>query len=105
MTRLVTKGRASPPCKNFLSLKKCLGHIVCITITIVFVHAIDVKFGPPSENPSPPLVFKAVYGSAGDCCLVTSASYATQLSLLKIKNFRFNIKFYYAKLMPKFYSS
>ena len=38
VTRPVSKGRASPP------LKKCLGHIVCITI--VFVHAIDVKFGP-----------------------------------------------------------
>ena len=88
MTRLVTKGRASPPCNNFLSLKKCLGHIVCITITIVFVHAIDLKCGPPSENSSPPLVFQAVYGSAGDCCLVTSASYATQLSL---KNKKFQV--------------
>jgi len=71
-------------------LKKCLGHNVCITI--VFVHAFDVKFGPPSENSSPLLVCQAGYGSAGDCCLMTSVSYATQLSLFRIKIFRFNIK-------------
>jgi len=28
-------------------LKKCLGHIVYITI--VFVHAVDVKFGVPQK--------------------------------------------------------
>ena len=84
MIRLVTKGRASPPCKNFLFLKKCLGHIVCITMTIVFVHTFDVKFGPPSENSSPPLVSKAGNGSAGDRCLVTSVSYATELRLFTI---------------------
>jgi len=28
----------------------------------------------------------------GDCCLVTSVSYATQLSLFTMKFFRFNIK-------------
>jgi len=60
---------------------------------IVFVHDIDVKFGPPSESYSPTLVSKAGYGSAGDCCLVTSVSYATQLRLFTIKFFRFNIKF------------
>jgi len=40
-----------------------------------------------------PLVSQAGYGSAGDCCLVTFVSYATQLSLFTIKFFRFNIKF------------
>jgi len=72
-------------------MKKCLGHIACITI--VFVHAIDVKFGPPSVHSSSPLVSQAGYGSARDCCLVTSVSYATQFSLFTIKFFRFNIKF------------
>jgi len=64
-------------------------------MTIVFVHAIDAKFGSPSENSSSPLtlVSKAGYGSAGDCCIVTSVSYTTQLSLFTIKFFRFNIKF------------
>jgi len=38
-------------------------------------------------------VSKAGYGFAGDCCLVTSASYATQLSLFTIKFFWFDIKF------------
>jgi len=71
-------------------MKKCLGHIVCITI--VFVDAIDVRFEPPSENYSSPLVSQAGYGSASDCCLVTSVSYATQLSLFTIKFIRFNIK-------------
>jgi len=51
MTRPATKERASPTLKNF-PLKKCLGHIV--GITIVLVHAIDVKFGPPSEISPPP---------------------------------------------------
>jgi len=37
-------------------------------------------------------VSKAGYGSAGDCCIVTSVSYATQLSLFTIKFFRFIIK-------------
>ena len=83
VTRPVTKGRAPHTWKNFLPPEKCLGHIVCITI--VFVHAIEVKFGPPSENSSPLLVSQAGYGSAGDCCLVTSVSYATQLSLFTIK--------------------
>jgi len=71
-------------------MNECLGHIVCMII--VLVHAFDVKFLPPSENSSPPLVCQAGYGSAGDCCLVTSVSYATQLSLFTIKFFRFNIK-------------
>jgi len=53
VTRPVSKGRASRTWKNFLPLlKNCLGHTVCITI--VFVYAIDVNFGPPSENSSPP---------------------------------------------------
>ena len=63
-----------------------------VCITIVLVHAFYVKFGLPSENYSPLLVCQAGYGSAGDCCLVTSVSYATQLSLFTIQFFRFNIK-------------
>jgi len=55
------------------------------------LRAINVKFGPPSENCSSPLVSQAVYGSAGYCCLVTSVSYATHFSLFTIKIFRFNI--------------
>ena len=84
--RSVTKGRAWPPWKNFLSPEKCLGHILCITNALV--HAIDVKFGSPSEILLP-LVSKAGYGSAGDCWLVTFVSYATQLSLFTIKVFSF----------------
>jgi len=60
--------------------------------TIVLVHAFDVKFVLPSENYSPLLVCQAGCVSAGDCCLVTSVSYATQLSLFTIKFFGFNIK-------------
>jgi len=62
-------------------------------MTIVFVHVIDVKFGPSSENSSPSLMSQADYRSAGDCCLMTSVSYATQFSLFTIKIFRFNIKY------------
>jgi len=60
---------------------------------LFFLHAGDVKFGLPSENYSSPMVSQAGYGSTGDCCLVTSVSYATQLSLFTIKIFRFSIKF------------
>ena len=77
--------KLSPP------LRKCLRHIVCITI--VFVHVSDVTFRPIPENYSSPLVSQASYGSAGDCYLVTSVSYATQLRLYTINFFRFNIKF------------
>ena len=91
VTRPVTKGRTSPPWRNFLlPWNNVLDIIACITI--VLVHAFDVKFVPPSENSSPLLVCQADYGSAGDCCLVTSASYAIQLSVFTVKIFRFNIK-------------
>ena len=90
------RGELRPPGKTFSSSEKCLRHIVCKTI--VFVHAIDVKFGPPSENSSPPLVSKAGYGFAGDCCLVTSVSDATQLSLFTIKFFRFDIKYWIGEI-------
>jgi len=63
-----------------------------VCTTNVLLHAFDVKFVPPSENSSPFMVCQAGYGSAGDCCLVTSVSYATQISLFTIKFFRFNIK-------------
>ena len=89
VTRPVNNERVSPLEKLSPSLKKCLGHTVCITI--VFVHAINVKFGSPSENSWPPLVSKLVTGLLGNCCLVTSVSYATQLSLFTIKIFGFNI--------------
>jgi len=42
-----------PAGKTFSPSEKCHGRIVCITT--VFVHAIDVKFEPPSEKYSPPL--------------------------------------------------
>jgi len=44
------------------------------------LRAITVKFGPLSENCSSPLVSQDGYGSAGDCCLVTSVSYAAHFS-------------------------
>jgi len=91
VTRSVTKRRASPHWKNFLPPEKCLGHIICITI--VFVHAIDVKFESPSENSTPPPGVQSWLQVASDCCLVTSVSHATQLSLFTIKFFRFNINF------------
>jgi len=72
------RGGLRPPGKTYSHPKKCLGHIVCTTI--VFVHAIGVKFGLPQKIIRP-LVSQAGYGSAGDCCLVTSVSYATRLSL------------------------
>jgi len=59
----------------------------CYMLCNALLHAINVKFGPPSENYSSPLVSQAGYGSAGDCC------YATRFSLFTIKFFRFNIKF------------
>jgi len=54
------RGRASLPGKTFSPMKKCLGHIACTTI--VFVHVIKVKFGPPSENSSLPWCPKLVTG-------------------------------------------
>jgi len=61
VTRPVTQGRASPPLEKLSPpLRKCLGHIVCLTI--VFVHAIDVKFWTPSENSSPLWCPKLVTG-------------------------------------------
>ena len=65
----------------------------CYMLCNALLHAINVKFGPPSANYSSPLVSQAGYGSAGDCCLVTSVSYATRFSIFTIKFFRFNIKF------------
>ena len=73
VTRPVTTGGGLRPLEKLSPpLKKCLGHIACITS--VLVHAFDVIFVPPSEYYSPLLVSKAGYGSAGDCCLVTSVS-------------------------------
>jgi len=50
VTRPVTE--FCSPGKAFFPREKCLGHIVCITI--VFVHAFDVNFVPPSEISSTP---------------------------------------------------
>ena len=87
MTRPVTKGRASPPWRNFLLPWK---NVLCITV--VLVHGFDVKFVPPLENSLSLLMCQAGYWSAGDCCLVTSVSYATQPSLFTIKFFMLNTK-------------
>jgi len=60
VSRPVSKGGLRLHGKTFSSPEKCLGYIVCINI--VFVHAIDVKFGPPSENSSPLWCPKLVTG-------------------------------------------
>jgi len=60
-------------------------------VTIVLVRDFD-KICASLRTLFPPLVSQVGYGSAGDCCLVTSVSYVTQLSLLTIKFFKFNIK-------------
>jgi len=90
MTIPVTKERASLPWKNFLPPEK-ISWVYCIQlyITIVFVHAVDVKFGLLQKTIRPP----GVPGWLPVCCLVTSVSYSTQLSLFAIKFFRLNIKF------------
>jgi len=65
----------------------------CYMLCDALLHAINEKFGPTSENSLSPLVFQLGYGSTGDGCLVTSVSYAIHFSPIKIKIFRFNIKF------------
>ena len=89
-TRSVTKGRPWPHWKYFLPPEK-MSWTYCMH-THCFLSCYRCKIWVSSENSSP-LVSKAGYGSAGDCYLVTSVSYATQLSLFTIKFFRFNIKF------------
>jgi len=71
-----TKGRASPPWKNFLPPEKiswtyCMHNhcFRCYMLCNALLHVINVKFGLPSENYLSPLVSQAGYGSAGDCCL------------------------------------
>jgi len=94
VTRSVTKRRASPHWKNFLppenmSWTYCLHnlHNRC------FHTCYRCKIWVSLRKSSLPLMSNAGYGSAGDCCLMTSVSYATQPSLFTIKFFRFNIKF------------
>jgi len=53
------------------------------------LHAV----GYPFDCPNNVCLIKAGYKSAGDCYILTSVSYGTQLSLFTIKFFRFNIKF------------
>jgi len=91
VTRPVTKGRAlpsleklSPPLK--ISCTYCMHHHCFRTCYRCKISASLRKFFAALE-------FQADYWSAGDCYLVTSVSYATQLSLFTIKFFRFNIKF------------
>jgi len=100
VTRPAIKRRASPLWKNFFPPEKmswtyCMHNhcFRCYMLCNALSRAINVKFGPPSENCSSHLVSQAGYGSAGDCCLVTSVSYAIHFSLFTIKFFRFNIKF------------
>ena len=101
VSRPATKWRASPLWKNFLPPEKmsrtyCMHNhcFRCYMLCNALLRVINVKFGPPSENHSSPLVSQAGYGSAGDCCcLVTSVSHATHFSFFTIKIFRFNIKF------------
>ena len=100
VTRPAIKRRASPLWKNFFPPEKmswtyCMHNhcFRCYMLCNALSRAINVKFGPPSENCSSHLVSQAGYGSAGDCCLVTSVSYVIHFSLFTIKFFRFNIKF------------
>jgi len=65
----------------------------CYRLCDALLRAINVNFGPPSENCSSPLVSQAGYGSGGDCCLVTSINFVTHFSLFTNKFFRFDIKF------------
>ena len=76
VTTPVTKGRASPPWKNFLPPEKMSwtyfmhNHCFrCYMLCYALLHVINVKCGLPSEHYSSPLVSPAGYGSAGDCCL------------------------------------
>jgi len=76
VTTPVTKGRASPPWKNFLHPEKmswtyCMHNhsFRCYMLCNALLHAINVRFGLPSENYSFPQVSQAGYGSAGDWCL------------------------------------
>ena len=96
MTRSVTKTKASPPGKTFSPLK--MSWTYCIH-THCFRTWYRCKIWASLKSYSPTLVSKSGYGFAGDCCLVTSVSYATQVSLFTIKFFTFDIKFEQAKLM------
>jgi len=91
MTRPVAKGRASPPWKNFRPFWK-MSWTYC-THNHCFRACYRCKIWASLRKLLASLVSQAGYGSAGDCCLVTSVSYATQLSLVTITFFRFNIKF------------
>jgi len=91
VTRPVSKGGLRPHGKTFSSPEKtswayCM-HNRC------FRTCYRRKIWASLRTFIAPLVSQAGYGSAGDCCLVTSVSYATQLSLLTIKIVRFNIQF------------
>jgi len=99
VTRSITKGKTSPPGKTFsspenMSWKYCTHNHCFRTCYRCKIWAFLRKFFAPSG-------VQSWLGFAGDCCLVTSVSYATQLSLFAIKFFNFYIKFEYAKLMSK----
>jgi len=90
VTRPVTTRGLRPPGKTFspekMSWTYCMHNHCFRTWYWCKIWASHRKFFTP-------LVSQAGYGSAGDCCLVTSVSYATQHSLFTIKFFRFNMKF------------
>jgi len=89
VSRPATKGRASPPWKTFSPPEKMSG--TCCMHNHCFRTCHRCKIWASLRTFFVPLLSQAGYGSAGDCFLVTSVSYAIQLSLFTIKFFRFNI--------------
>ena len=83
VTRSVTKGRDSLPWQNFLSPEN-MSWTYCM-YNHCFRTCYRCKIRTSVRKFFTPLVSQAGYGSAGDCCLVTSVSYATQLSIFTIK--------------------
>ena len=81
-------------CCKLSWVKKCLGHMVCTLHNRCFHTCYWCKIWASLRKFFASLVSQAGYGSASDCCLVNSVSYATQLSLFTIKfSGLFNIKF------------
>ena len=92
VTMSVAKGRASPPWKNFLPFWKmswtyCMhNHCFRACYRCKIWASLRKLFALPWCP-------KLVTGLRVKCCLVTTVSFATQLSLFTIAFFRFNIKF------------
>ena len=92
VTMLVTKGRTSPPWKNFLPFWK-MSWTYCMH-NHCFRACYRCKIWAPLRKLfALPWCPKLVTGLRVKCCLVTTVSFATQLSLFTIAFFRFNIKF------------